>query len=120
MIVLQDQSQIPGFPRTQSDWVDSKDAAIALTERIDDEGADVMLLMTWGRRSGDSMNTVRYPNFTAMNDHLLQGYLDYASNATSAHPSPRCTWLLLASLSRRFTTIFWRQVPIQTRADLVP
>ena len=33
------------------------------------------------------MNTVRYPNFTAMNDHLLQGYLDYASNATSAHPS---------------------------------
>ena len=87
VIVLQDQSQIPGFPRTQSDWVDSKDAAIALTERIDDEGADVMLLMTWGRRSGDSMNTVRYPNFTAMNDHLLQGYLDYASNATSAHPS---------------------------------
>ena len=57
VIVLQDQSQIPGFPRTQSDWVDSKDAAIALTERIDDEGADVMLLMTWGRRSGDSMNT---------------------------------------------------------------
>ena len=87
MVVLQDQSQIPGFPRTQSDWVDSKDAAIALTERIDDEGADVMLLMTWGRRSGDSMNTVRYPNFTAMNDHLLQGYLDYANNATSAHPS---------------------------------
>ena len=31
--------------------MDSKDAAIALTERIDDEGADVMLLMTWGRRS---------------------------------------------------------------------
>ena len=87
VIVLQDQSQVPGFPRTQSDWVDSKDAAIALTERIDDEGADVMLLMTWGRRSGDSMNTVRYPNFTAMNDHLLQGYLDYANNATSAHPA---------------------------------
>ncbi|MED5499135.1 MAG: hypothetical protein VX845_05595, partial [Candidatus Thermoplasmatota archaeon] len=87
VIVLQDQSQIPGFPRTQSDWMDSKDAAIALTERIDDEGADVMLLMTWGRRSGDTMNTVRYPNFTAMNDHLLQGYLDYADNATSAHPS---------------------------------
>ena len=29
-----------------------KDAAIALTERIEDEGAEMMLLMTWGRRSG--------------------------------------------------------------------
>ena len=87
VVVLQDQSQIPGFPRTQSDWIDSKDAAIALAERIEDEGAEMMLLMTWGRRSGDSMNTVRYPNFTAMNDHLLQGYLDYAENVSNAHPS---------------------------------
>ncbi|MGB2029496.1 MAG: hypothetical protein ACPH04_02470 [Candidatus Poseidoniaceae archaeon] len=87
IVVLQDQSQIPGFPRTQSEWIDSKDAAIALTERIEDEGAEMMLLMTWGRRSGDSMNTARFPNFTAMNDHLLQGYLDYAENVSNAHPS---------------------------------
>ena len=87
VVVLQDQSQIPGFPRTQSDWVDSKNAAVALTERIEDEGADVMLMMTWGRRSGDSMNAAMFPNFTAMNDLLLQGYLDFATNATNAHPS---------------------------------
>ena len=87
LVVLQDQSQIPGFPRTQSEWLDSRDAAVALGERVEDEGAELMLLMTWGRRSGDSMNTARFPNFTAMNDHLLQGYLDYADNVTAAHPT---------------------------------
>ena len=87
LVVLQDQSQIPGFPRTQSEWIDSRDAAVALGERVEDEGAELMLMMTWGRRSGDSMNTARFPNFTAMNNHLLQGYLDYAENVTAAHPT---------------------------------
>ena len=87
LVVLQDQSQIPGFPRTQSDWTDSRDAAVALGERVEDEGSELMLMMTWGRRSGDSMNSARFPNFTAMNDHLLQGYLDYADNVTAAHPT---------------------------------
>jgi hypothetical protein len=87
LVVLQDQSQIPGFPRTQSEWIDSRDAAVALGERVEDEGADLMLMMTWGRRSGDSMNTARFPNFTAMNNHLFQGYLDYADNVTAAHPT---------------------------------
>ena len=87
LVVLQDQSQIPGFPRTQSDWTNSRDGAIGLGERIEDEGAEMMLMMTWGRRSGDAMNTARYPNFTAMNDHLLQGYLDYADNVTGVHPN---------------------------------
>ena len=36
LVVLQDQSQIPGFPRTQSQWLDSRDAAIALGERVED------------------------------------------------------------------------------------
>ena len=87
VVVVQDQSQIPGFPRTQSDWLDSRDAAVALGDRVEDEGSEMMLLMTWGRRSGDATNSVRYPNFTAMNDHLLQGYLDYADNVTNAHPN---------------------------------
>ena len=32
-VVLQDQSQIPGFPRTQQEWINSKDGAVAFHER---------------------------------------------------------------------------------------
>ena len=88
-VVLQDQSQIPGFPQQQPEWQASRDGAIGLAGLATARGADVYLLATWGRRSGDAQNTWRFPDFSTMNELLLTGYEDYAeaieasgSNAT--------------------------------------
>ena len=82
-VVLQDQSQVPSFPRNNTYWIDSKDAAILLADRIDDEGSEVVLLMTWGRRSGDAQNPARNPNFPTMQGNLESGYADFQSNMTA-------------------------------------
>ena len=86
VVVLQDQSQIPGFPRNETLWNASKEAAVGLAERVGDEGAAVMLMMTWGRWDGDNTNAALYPDFSSMNDRLLDGYADFATNMSSAHP----------------------------------
>ena len=79
-VVLQDQSQVPGFIRTNSDWLASKNGSIHLADRVDTEGGAMMLFMTWGRRSGDAMNPTLYPNYTVMQDRLEEGYIDYRDN----------------------------------------
>lgn len=83
-VVLQDQSQVPGFPRTNSDWLASMNGAVGLSGAIEDEGSESVLLMTWGRRNGDATNPVLYNNFTAMQDRLESGYIDYRDNMTAA------------------------------------
>ena len=82
-VVLQDQSQIPGFPRSQSEWIASKDGAVKLAEVIEDNGAETVLMMTWGRRDGDSTNSLRFPDFSTMQNELARGYLDYRDNISS-------------------------------------
>ena len=79
-VVLQDQSQIPGLLRTNSDWLASKNGSIHLADRVDTEGGAMMLFMTWGRRSGDAMHPILYSNYTVMQDRLEQGYIDYRDN----------------------------------------
>ncbi|MCK5253862.1 MAG: right-handed parallel beta-helix repeat-containing protein, partial [Thermoplasmata archaeon] len=64
-LVLQDQSQIPGFPTTNQYWKASMAGARVLDGMIEEAGADTMLMMTWGRRDGDASNPTLYPNFTA-------------------------------------------------------
>ena len=83
-VVLQDQSQIPGFQRSNSEWTDSKNGSILLAGAIEDEGSQTILMMTWGRRNGDPMNPTLYNNFTTMQDRLEDGYLDYRDNITAA------------------------------------
>ena len=78
-VVLQDQSQIPGFPKTHASWQASKDAAVALDGLIDAHGAETLLMLTWGRRDGDAQNPDRYPDFPTMQDHLTEGTLAYAA-----------------------------------------
>ena len=82
-VVLQDQSQIPGFPRSQAEWVASKDGAVELAEVIEDNGGETVLMMTWGRRDGDSNNAWRFPDFSTMQDELESGYLDYRDNISA-------------------------------------
>jgi len=77
-VVLQDQSQVPGFPETELMWQASRDGAVVLDGLIDAGGAETVFLLTWGRRDGDSMNPTMYPDFSTMQDRLLEGYLAYA------------------------------------------
>jgi hypothetical protein len=83
-VLLQDQSQIPGFDPSGDTWLDSVDAAAALNDMVRDHGADTAYFLTWGRRDGDNDNPTRYPDYSTMQDRLTEGYLAYAANAQSA------------------------------------
>ena len=85
LLVLQDQSQIPGFPRSESLWNASMLAGVELGGRGLVEGADIMLMMTWGRQDGDASNAALYPDFSIMNQRLLDGYEDYADNISASN-----------------------------------
>lgn len=82
-VVLQDQSQVPGFPTDNAYWQASMEGAGTLDGMVNVTGADTVLLMTWGRRDGDPTNPGLYPNFTVMQDRLEAGYRMYAENLTT-------------------------------------
>ena len=88
LVVLQEQSQIPGFPRGQIDWIDSRDSAVGLNSLIEPTGAHTMFFVTWGRRDGDSRNLGRFPDFRTMQGLLTDGYLAYReATSTEARPT---------------------------------
>ena len=82
-VVLQDQSQVPGFPQTQAEWIASRDGAVYLDGLIEDAGAETMFFLTWGYRDGDAPNAWRFPEFSTMLGHLTSGYLAYAEACAS-------------------------------------
>ena len=73
-VVLQDQSQVPGFPESQPERIDSVAASVELARRATEHGATTLLFQTWGRRNGDSTNPDRFPDFLTMNNLLAEGY----------------------------------------------
>jgi len=79
LVMLQDQSQVPGFPDTESSWQASKDAAVELAGMIDAAGAETRLFMTWGYREGDMSNAWLYPDYSTMQELLAEGYHAYAA-----------------------------------------
>ncbi len=83
-VILQEQSQIPGFPAGQPEFEESKLAAAELGGLATMRGATVVLFMTWGRRDGDSTNMGLFPDFTAMQDRLEAGYRALADEARAA------------------------------------
>jgi hypothetical protein len=89
-VVLQEQSQIPGFPQDQSDFRASRRAAADLDDRVETTGAHTVFLLTWGRRLGDESNRERFPDFATMQAALTEGYLAYR-DATSTAARP--TWV---------------------------
>lgn len=89
-VLLQDQSQVPGFPQTEPTWVASRDAALALDDLVEARGGQTWFLLTWGRRDGDSTNPEIYPDYLTMQAALEEGYRAYQS-ATSTPERP--TWI---------------------------
>lgn len=79
-VVLQEQSQIGGFPATTSQRVASVAAAIELAALARARGARVVLYMTWGRRDGDPDNAgLGFDTFEGMESALEEGYRSLAS-----------------------------------------
>jgi hypothetical protein len=88
IVVLQDQSQVPGFPQEWSpDKVQNVDLMDDWAVLIEGVGAQVVLFMTWGRRDGDPVNSL-YSTYSAMQDLLEAGYHEYAEAAQSAAEQP--------------------------------
>ena len=84
IVVLQDQSQVPGFPQSNADWQASREAAVGLAELAASAGAETRLFLTWGRETGDPQNADRYPDYSTMQDRLTEGYTAYAEAIRSA------------------------------------
>lgn len=88
-VVMQDQSQVPSLPTNDSYWQESKNASVVISDEIEAEGAEAVLFMTWGRRSGESgtqwhqYNNINQ-NFTSMQERLTEGYTRFAENITAA------------------------------------
>jgi hypothetical protein len=80
-VVVQDQSQIPGFDRDEEITRRSREALPGLVTLAHDAGADVYLMMTWGRRDGDATNAAIFGDYAAMQARLAAGYADYAAYA---------------------------------------
>lgn len=72
VVVLQEQSQIPGFPSANPDRLRSLAAARTLAERAGP--ARVVLFLTWGREAGDARNPDLFPDFETMQTRLDEGY----------------------------------------------
>ncbi len=80
-VVLQEQSQIGGFPVYTAERRASIDAAIELTQHTRDRGARVVLYMTWGRARGDPGNAIiGYGTFLSMQALLDEGYVSLATH----------------------------------------
>ncbi|MFT5582741.1 MAG: hypothetical protein ACI9VR_000317 [Cognaticolwellia sp.] len=94
-LVAQDQSQIPGFPQDEAYFQASAEGAVGLGELMQAQGGEIVFLMTWGRRDGDSTNSARYPDFTTMQARLQEGYLAYAELAGGTVAPVGSAWAVI-------------------------
>lgn len=95
-VILQEQSQIPGFPASEAMFQASVVAAGLLDGDAAARGAETVFLMTWGYREGDATNPEIFADYPAMQAALATGYEAYR-DATSAEGRP--TWLAPAGLA---------------------
>jgi hypothetical protein len=83
VVVLQEQSQTPGFPEGSAPRVASEAAAAELASLALARGAAVLVYATWGRAFGDAMNPTLYPDFLTMESRLESGYRAIAAAASA-------------------------------------
>jgi MYXO-CTERM domain-containing protein len=84
VVVLQDQSQIPGFPNGQAQKQSSAQGAKILAKLATTAGARPLLFQTWGRRDGDTKNPVLFADYVTMQNLLVAGYDEYLETAATA------------------------------------
>ena len=84
-VVLQEQSEIPGFYDTKfsEEFDNSLNGVTTLNHWIRDSGANTILLMTWGRHTYDKYNKDLYTDFTTMQGRISEGYYRYANKVST-------------------------------------
>jgi hypothetical protein len=87
-VVLQEQSQIPGFPPTHPAHVEMIEGGERLHALATSTSARTLLMLTWGRRDGDAGNADRFPDFETMQQHLGRGYLALSTALDDALIAP--------------------------------
>lgn len=95
VVVLQEQSQTPAFPKAQREK-GMIPATKALVAEIRKAGAVPAMFVTWGRRDGDKQNAKIFPDDTmeAMQKRLNTGYAEAAAGAGGVALVPvGSTWL---------------------------
>jgi hypothetical protein len=104
-VVLQEQSEIPGFDASDPTRVASIDAAVALSGLAAATGATTVLFLTWGYDGGDPNNPTLYPDYLTMQSRLEAGYRDMAhAIATSGRP------VLIAPAGLAFQAVYQHDV----------
>lgn len=79
-VVLQEQSQIGGYPTDDPNRQASIAAARTLGAVSMDQGARVVLFLTWGRERGDDALPTLFPDFLTMQDRLDANYRETATS----------------------------------------
>ena len=85
-VVLQDQSQLPGFylwGEPGSEFATSLSAAEGLDDYIEAAGGQTMFFLTWGRHTQDNHNPSFYTDFLTMQEYLTEGYMRYMDAAST-------------------------------------
>jgi hypothetical protein len=77
-VVLQEQSEIPGFPADNPERQASMAAVVSLSAYVAATGATSVMFMTWGFPTGDSANPSIFPDYVTMQSLLETGYRDMA------------------------------------------
>jgi hypothetical protein len=101
-VILQAQSQTPGFSRSNSSTRQLFSAAAEIHDIATKGGATTVLLMTWGFWNGDAHNVLLYPDFLTMSRRLETGYFRLARKLTSWN-GERC---LVAPAGVAFRAVF--------------
>ncbi len=83
VVILQEQSQIGGFPESDATRVESLEGASRLASLARANDASVVLYLTWGRERGDETNPGLFGTFEAMQDRLDAGYRAMAARLRS-------------------------------------
>jgi hypothetical protein len=92
-IVLQEQSQTPGYcegkPEWQGVWNASLASVLQLNDMIQINGATTILLETWGYFEKDPYNEVFYPDYPTMQERLSHGYSIYHDQILAYNPDAK-------------------------------
>lgn len=83
-VVLQEQSQIPGFPVGVAERDRSMVAVVELAGYANAVGAATVLFHTWGYRVGAARNSHIFPDYPTMQTRLTSGYSDMGAAVSTA------------------------------------
>lgn len=106
-VLLQEQSQIPGFEVTETERIASMTSTVSLSGYVAATGATSVLLMTWGYAKGDPNNAPLFPDFPTMQSLVETGYRQMAhAIAVEGHA------VKVAPAGLAFRSIFEREVSL--------